>query len=350
MNDAMVARAPAVPTAALRGFLQHALRQRFGPRATIAGLQRRPSPRRSSLDLEEVDVSFADGTELPLIFKNANCRTRVQEGTWAKPDFVCNPLREIATYRHVLAQGCPGTATCYGAVTDHRTGRYWLFLERVPGLELYQVAFAGWQQAARWLAALHSRYAGSAGTLRPVQTRHLLRYDARYYRLWLRRARALLEQEQPAGATDALERLAWLAPRYRRAVERLVTLPATLIHGEFYASNVLIQVIPATTGMRVCVVDWEMAAVGPGLVDLAALTAGSWSEDERRDLALTYREALQPTGGWPPAPDAFLAALDCCRLHLAVQWLGWSADAAPAPHKHHDWLGEALRLAERLGL
>jgi len=126
----------------------------------------------------------------------------------------------------------------------------------------------------------------------------------------------------------------------------------TFLHGEFYASNVLVHE-PAHGGredLRVCPIDWEMAAVGPGLIDLAALTAGGWTADEKEALALAYRAALEHTENWPPSPDAFLVALDYCRLHLAVQWLGWSQDWTPPPEHAQDWLGEALGLAEKLGV
>jgi hypothetical protein len=93
-----------------------------------------------------------------------------------------------------------------------------------------------------------------------------------------------------------------------------------------------------------------MTAVGPGPIDLAALTAGRWTDDERTDLALAYRAAYSPTGGWPPGPEEFLTALDVCRLHLAVQWLGWARNWSPPRDHVHDWLGEALALAAKLGL
>ena len=111
----------------------------------------------------------------------------------------------------------------------------------------------------------------------------------------------------------------------------------TLIHGEFYASNVIVG--QTATGLRVCPVDWEMAAVGPGLIDLAALTAGRWSATEKAALATAYG-----------APAEFLPALDYCRLHLAMQWLGWAQDWSPPPEHAHDWLNEAVSLSEQLGL
>jgi hypothetical protein len=79
-----------------------------------------------------------------------------------------------------------------------------------------------------------------------------------------------------------------------------------------------------------------MAAVGVGLVDLAALVTG-WSGDEFAAIVAAYSGV----------DDLALAA---CRLHLALQWLGWSSDWTPPPAQAHDWLGEARAAAERLGL
>ena len=45
----------------------------------------------------------------------------------------------------------------------------------------------------------------------------------------------------------------------------------------------------------------------------------------------------------------FLEALEYCKLHQAVQWLGWLADWSPPTDQTQDWLGEAFRLAEKLG-
>ena len=94
-------------------------------------------------------------------------------------------------------------------------------------------------------------------------------------------------------------------------------------------------------------VDWEMAAVGPGLVDLAAL-AGGWDEAERARLLGAYREGLAE-GGVELDPEPVQAAdLDRCRLHLAIQWIGWSAEWRPPPEHRQDWLGEAEALIEGL--
>jgi aminoglycoside phosphotransferase (APT) family kinase protein len=164
----------------------------------------------------------------------------------------------------------------------------------------------------------------------------------------MRRAQEVIARSAAQHQANDRHAFARLAGNYERAVERLAALPTTLIHGEFYASNVLIG--RDGTGPRVCPIDWEMAAVGPGLVDLAALVSGRWTDAERIALARAYHAALTEAGDpAPPPEEKFLKAIDDCRLHLAVQWLGWSADWTPPPEHTQDWLAEALQLAEKVG-
>jgi aminoglycoside phosphotransferase (APT) family kinase protein len=200
-----------------------------------------------------------------------------------------------------------------------------------------------WEEAARWLARLHRRFGEGDVAER---ARHLLRHDPGFYRQWPERALSFASRDD-----DRRRRgLRWLVERYERVVERLETLPVAFIHGEFYASNVLVGESDASGSPRICPIDWELAAIGGTLLDVAALTTGKWSDAERRSLALAYRDALETLGGMAWPAEEFLTALDYCYLHLAVQWLGWAPTwKAPRAHRY-DWLGEALRLAEKLDL
>jgi len=271
---------------------------------SIRQIERRPCPYYSSYHIEELDVTLTNGTQVPVIFKDM---TLLAEARQVKPSFLYDPLREIEVYRDVLAPRALNTAKFLGAVT--KNGRNWLFLERVTGDLLWQVGdVAVWRAVARWLARLHRTSANSP---------RLFRYDRAYYRQWMERAAAF----HPAAGD--------LAPAYDRAVERLLQLPVTFIHGEFYASNVLVQ------GNRICPIDWEMAALGPGLMDLAALTSGEWAAAQSAELVRAY-------GG------ADTVALDACRLHLAVRWLGWSKEWTPPREHAQDWLKEAQSLAAKV--
>ena len=142
-----------------------------------------------------------------------------------------------------------------------------------------------------------------------------------------------------AAVTKGIE---WLALRHEAVVERLISLPMTFIHGEFFACNVWIQ--GSGKDRRVCPVDWEMASVGPGLLDLAALCAG-WSDRKRTALALSYYDVWRRQRNHRlPSKADFLSALDCCQLQLAIKMLGWSSSWSAPPQHSHNWLTEAIAL------
>jgi hypothetical protein len=348
MSESMYDPVQTASSAQLRSVLEQSLDNHFGVARSIIGLERRPSAYCSSFAIEELDVLLDDGMLLNLMFKDLSWRGLLADARRGKPAFLYNPLREIETYRNILATYRLNVATFYGAAVDRQACRYWLFLEKVPGMELYQVGeLAIWQQVACWLAAMHIRFAEEGEVLAQPQVAHLIQYDGDFYRLWLRRAQAFLRKAEPSGPIATPCSIDWLAQRYDQLIERLVVLPTTFIHGEFYASNVLVQ--ETAGGLRICPVDWEMAAIGPGLMDLAALTAGHWSEQEKATLALAYHRALAPDRQGRGSQDEFLADLDCCRLHLAMQWLGWAAEWSPPPAHTQNWLAEALFLAEKLG-
>jgi hypothetical protein len=316
-------------TSEVRDALAATLARRFGPERRVRRLERRASAYRSSFGLEELDLELEDGTNLHLMLKDMSRGALAEETRQLKPVFLYDPRREIETYRQILASEDLGTPGFYGAVTDRALGRWWLLIERIEGRELYQIGdFGVWRHAARWLAELHRRFAAAGASL--ASRVPLVRYDRRHYEVWLSRALELLRD----GTSSEQAALREIAARYDTIVERLLALPVTVIHGEFYASNILVQ--ENASGCRIAPVDWEVAGLGPGLIDLAALIAGNWTESEKQQLASAYD---------PRVDDA---ALRCCRLFLAVQWLGWWGRRRPAPQHAQDWLGEALRLAEEL--
>jgi hypothetical protein len=339
-----------IATDELRDALELALRDSSNPRR-VASLDRSPCAFTSSFTLEELAVALDDGTQLDLMFKDLGTSGLSERARAAKPDFLYDPLREIEAYRSILAPADLGTAAFYGSVVDPAHGRFWLFIENVPGTALWQIGeLEVWEAVARWTAELHGRFAGEE--VHGAAT--LVRYDADLFRLWMRRALNFAdrwEAQQPGKGRRAIE---WLAERYEPVVERLAALPTTFIHGELYASNVLVEQRDGET--RVCPIDWELAAIGPGLIDLAALTMG-WGAEERSALTTAYRARVQaggeaggPMDGGLTDGEPFGELLDCARLHLAVQWLGWAPDWRPPRSHRRNWVDEALIIAEELDL
>ncbi len=327
-------------TVELRAALEAGLRAR-GRGHMVTSLERRPSDYATSSALEELDVVLDDGTSLELMFKDLSPAARLEGARRTRPAFVDRPWAEIDAYRTVLARRRLGTATCHASVADPDRDRYWLFLERIRGVELYQIGeLSVWAEVAGWLAVAHDRLAREVVAV-PEAT-PWVRYDGDHFRVWM--ARALdTHRDGPAGP-----RLRRLAEGYEQVVKALLDQPRTFVHGELYASNVLVA--ETAGGRRVCPVDWEMAGFGPALIDLAALVAGTWDDEQREALTRAYYGAVPRSAAWPPPRDEFAVALDCCRLHLAVRLLGWSPCWAPPPEHAQDWLEEACRLGERLGL
>ena len=167
-------------TPEVRAASEDALNHHFRTHRCIVKLERYPSDNRSSFTLDELNVCLDDGMTLQLLFKDLSWQALIEEACRVKPAFLYNPLREIETYQAILAPHRLSTAVCYGAVIDHQIGRYWLFLENVPGLRISFVGLPAWQEVARWLAAMHSHFAKE--TERLTQVAPLLSYDGDFYR------------------------------------------------------------------------------------------------------------------------------------------------------------------------
>jgi hypothetical protein len=269
---------------------------------------RRPFEYRSSAPMAEV---VANGRTL--LLKDLSRSALTERVRVAKPSFLHDPRREPEVYRSLLANADLGTARFEASVIDPRRERFWLVVEKVEADPLYQLDLEIWPRVARWLARCHVRFAGTSADW-------LMPYDREFFELWPTRAGVDL-------------------PGYASAVERLAGLPTTLVHGDFYPSNVLVA------EDRVCPVDWERAGVGPGVLDVAALTLGL-VDDQVDRVGEAYRRALPDS----PDRDSFAGDLACARLALVVQWLGWSPDWSPPPEHARDWRAELPALAERAGL
>lgn len=260
--------------------LQAALENALGP---VAHVIREPSVHASTADLQDVRVALVDGSLRHLVLKAGGGQSR----------------REGWFYRHVLTDADLGTPSLIAAADG------WVMLQAVAGVPLWQAAgVQAWRAAARLLARAHQRLATSAMDVGP--------------------AAGTSYADQFERAITREPRTAKLAREYAAAVRLVESAPSTVIHGEAFASNILL-----TDGGEPCLIDWETAGLGCGLTDLAALTAG-WSPAARRQIAASY-------GG-------DLTTLPAARLLVAVRWLGEPAalaDAAGGRAQHTDWWAEA---------
>ena len=312
----------------------------------VTRLVRRSSPYASSFPLEEVDASLDDGSRIQAILKDVSIGAQSSGSRAARSPFTHVPLREVEVYRLLLGPCGIGPEVL---ATGGGEGEAWLLLERVSGRPLFQEGdFSMWIAVARWLARFHRRFVDSTG---PAEA-HLLPYDAGFLRACASRARKVVEADE--GIPSSVRRrfdLIW--SRHDTMVDRLTSGPPTLVHGDFYPSNILVARAGAEAKKTVDVrpVDWELCGRGSGLLDLAALIAGDWPEERRLELALAYGGAVPPPSPWPPGSRSdFLESLHWARLHLALQWIGARGDWRPPEEHDRDWVEEAMLAADALSL
>ena len=313
------------------------------PGACVVGLRRRPWEYSTSAPLELVTAITDEGRERDLVLKHLGPRHVAERVRRVKPSFVVDPRREIEVYRRLLAPMRIGPALV-GSRIAPETGTYWLLLEHVRGPRLFEVgALAAWAATAHWLGAFHCR----PETIDAGARRHaagLIECQRDWYRIWMDRALRFFGADGPSGSRHGGKALRWLAGRHDRVIDHLLSLPSTLIHGEFYPANVIVTGTPVR--YLPCPIDWETASVGPGVLDLAALTAGEWREQARRDVTAAY---LAGSGTRVTLEDLTESA-QYAHIQLAVQWLGWFGRRRAPGAQARDWLADAIDRAEALDL
>ena len=239
----------------------------------------------------------------------------------------------------------------------------WLVLEAarpVRGADRWKAD--DYRKAVRGLAALHDRFWGLGEDLnafpwlgRPLEADFGVHVAA---------AAQAIERIVTSGRPEALaarpERVAMLArltAQADRIAEPLQRLPFTLLHGDYWPGNIAV----VRDGRQV-VYDWQMASVGPFVLDLLTFVTKSqwWFGElplEEAEIVGCYREELADLTGESWAEEAWQVAWDHARLWRFLQeWvdlLAASPDALLGANTHaldRLWLDPvAEAVAARLG-
>ncbi len=303
--DALIA--PATAESALQALLEEIVAERFGTRGSIEGIHRQRFPYIGSYDCETLTVELQGGERLVLFFKDFGF------SRLSKDDRELRRARELRVYRDLLAQADLGTPRYYGSLWDEPRGRYWLLLELVEGTIVEEVDARFGVPAAAWLARMqghflqHSKHLGGCD--------FLIRHDAAFFRSKAESARRDVARLSPSSAP----RLAAVVERYDRAIELMASQPRSLVHGGYIPWHVLVD------GERVCAVDWELAALGATLYDLAFFTDGVESPLRER-IWEAYRAAAAEHHVPIPDRPEMRQLIDCFRLHRIFDWLSRSVE------------------------
>jgi hypothetical protein len=313
--------------------LEEGLSQLSGDRVRIRSFRAVELGKSTSFPIHRVDVRLESGEVLPVIFKDLNPLRQLQNAKGIRQLELGRSRREIWMYRHVLPGLGLGTPQLYGHRWEPRRGNLWLFVEDVgPHRLAHRFDLALFKQAAAWAGRFHAATTGTPGGQR------LLLYDRAHYERQGRHLEACLERI--AGRDRPLVERALI--RHGALLHLVDGLPHGIIHGEFFAQNVLLRRDQATD--VIAVIDWETAATGPQYVDLVSISAGRWTRSQRMAMRRAYfdsRHAPAATSGdW----RRFNEEADVAAILQAVSWLGFwvGSDTSDTRYARHvsRWMRE----------
>jgi hypothetical protein len=290
-----------------------------------------------------------------------------EPGGGDRPGLAIAGLREAGIYRSLSIQLPMPTPALIATDPDGT----WLVIEAVETQPLSPWTADDYLQALALMARLHERFWGLADDLgaytwlaRPLT----LDYEIHVYAA----AQALGEivrQEWPPLIARSLQTLGTLGQIIRQAeqvVEPLRAVPFTLLHGDFWAGNI----VRDDEGDMV-VLDWQLAGLGPGVLDLLVLVMTSqwelppWTPPDAAgvppDLALPptkiisrYRREIARLLGLRWTDAAWSELWDHALLWRFLQeMLPWAASAPQSEFLAREelfgdvWLRPALAAADR---
>lgn len=124
--------------------------------------------------------------------------------------------------------------------------------------------------------------------------------------------------------------------------------PDTLLHGDLWTKNVL--VLPTANGLKVRLIDWDHAGVGPISYDLSTFLFRFPIHDRRWILAC-YQEAVRQLDWCLPGPSDLNLLFDtaeCARLASNINWLATAASEGQAEWAFDDlaWIDQWFDMLE----
>ena len=301
-------------TRVMRGTLEDGLSRLRGRRVRIRELRRRALRTSRSFRTERVRVILDGGESVRVFFKDLDPRHQTEKAQQVRAFDFAPGRREVRMYQSVLSPARFGTPHLYASRWEPEQDIYWLFLEDA-GSTLVRNShdMTPWVAAARWIARFHA----ATRSLPDSQTGFLPQFDRRHYRRCADTVQRILPD------LDARERrvVGRGLDCYAGQIDRLSALPRNVIHGQFFGQNIVLR--RGGPVHAIAVVDWESAAMGPGLFDLASLTAGRWTREQRQSMWAAYVAQYQNETGQQIDRESFRRDLCTVALYQSLEWIGW---------------------------
>ncbi len=316
----------------IRLTLERLLQYAQGRLVKISSLRRQPSPFATLFPAEALSVSLESGDEMRLFVKHLGPEQSDHPDKQRRD-------RETRVYEELLGDDDLPVPMYYGSNWNETTKRREVFLEYIDDWNLKYHDLEYWFIAARRLAQFHAYFATRAEKL--LACDFLLRFDASYLCEWADRAITVLRDQSEELAAE----LALAVGCYDRVAEILASQPLTLVHNDLSPKNVLAD--RSTNPARICFVDWEMAGLGCGLMDLVELKYGLDPINDQK-MRRAYCAELAETDLLPPCPEDRSRLFDACELSQTVYRLAHSKSWRLPIARVAQWVSEARQLVMRI--
>jgi thiamine kinase-like enzyme len=296
---------------ALRQCLGRIALRLHGKESGIEAVRRSRSSYSTFYDTEIVEVRLLTGEEFKVFLKDfGSYRNR-------KDEMELRRERELHVYQNLLPEAHLDTARYYGSAWDESEGRFWLLLEFVNGSLLRYCTFEHWLRAAAWLGRLQGYYARFSDHFGDCSL--LLQHNADFF--WSRANLAFRAASKIS--TTLADRVENMLRHYDEVVRVMADQPITFVHGAYTPTQILLDVDGDPP--RVCPIDWERAALGSPLYDLAFFSDG-FERPRLNQLWDAYREEAGKQNISVPGKEETQRIADCFRLHKIMSRLSKSVE------------------------
>ena len=224
---------------------------------------------------------------------------------------------------------------------DEARGWYWLLLEFVEAVQLRDLEYEHWVTALGWLGTLHAHFRTRQAQL--AHSTFLMRHDDAFFHATAALARDVVAKLSPVMAT----RLSDVLRDYGRLVRIMTDQPTTLVHGAYRPPNVMV-VFDEAAPPRICPIDWEEAAIGSPLYDVAYLSDG-FEPPRLNEVWGAYRHEAERGGVYVAPRDEMRRVTDSFRVHKLLNLLGKSIHRNYPPDSVEKMIGMADALSRSIG-
>jgi hypothetical protein len=315
----------------LQPLLERMLAKVHGNSTVVSGWRREPSSFavRGLFPIDVLHVSLAGGREVAVFVKHLGPEQADH------PDKQCRD-REQRVYENLLVGDGLPVPRYYGSRWNAATHRCEVYLEYIGDWSLKYQDLDNWFPAARRLAQLHVYFLRRAVELSSCD--YLLRLDAQYFRRWAERAQTAVARQAPGSADE----LASVVTAYGPVADTLARQPVTLVHNDLSPKNVLAD--RSYRPARICFVDWEMAGIGCGLLDLVHLKHGLDPADDRA-MCEAYLAEVEGIGLLPSNQHELRRLFVACELHHTLYRLAHVGSWRLPQGRAAEWVAEARELS-----